>query len=108
MKYLIAAAIAAFFFLAANVASAQTLPNEISATNGEDEIILTVEPCPAEENHGFINYAYVMRKGNPEPIAVGCWKDDGVAFGMPVFDIWMPAIKSHFQMFHKEFKPRNR
>jgi hypothetical protein len=94
------AASAAFLLLSFNAYA--ELPKEISAVNDNDEIILTVDKCPLTENYGFENYAYVVRVGHPEILAEGCWK-----YGEhSTFDIWIPAIKSHFQLRQNEFKPR--
>ncbi len=84
----------------AGAAHAGGVAKEMSVDNGIDELVLTVQECPIAENFGYIHYAYVLEKAGI--VAEGCWLDYG-----RYVDIWIPAMKAHFQLEKSEFTPRD-
>jgi hypothetical protein len=89
------AAICGFLFVATTASAA---PEEMYSSNGVNEMVLTAKECPLEQT-GFPYYAYVLEE--EMTVAEGCWQRyEGYV------DIWIPAIKSHFQLKEEEFKRR--
>lgn len=75
--------------------------DEIASTDGVHDIVLTVTACPLDPNHGYTKYAYIKQQAGGHIAAEGCWMD----YDASMFDIWVPAMKAHFQMYKGEFRP---
>lgn len=92
--------VAALFFLPSILLADEVrIYKEVSAWNGHHEMVLSTEPCPIEENHDYLNLAYVT--DTTTVVGHGCWMDYG-----EMYDIWIPALMAHFQLYKHEFKPR--
>lgn len=98
MKYLIAAAFAAFFFLASTVVNSETVKEMVMPTE-VGEIVPTLEECPIKNDYGFAYYGYATDPGNPHHF--GCWNADDV-----IVQIWF-INEGVVGVYKKElFKPR--
>lgn len=72
---------------------------EMSMYTEVGEIVLTVEPCPIQNAHGFDYYGYATDAGNPNH--PGCWNADNA-----VVQIWF-LNENVVGIYKKElFKPR--
>jgi hypothetical protein len=104
MKPTHAALIAAFLFVSPAYAETSEPiapePVEMSAKNPVSELVITIKDCPLDPSHGFANYAYIIEQ--EMIVAEGCWARHGA-----YVDIWIPAVKMHFQLKAIEFFPRD-
>lgn len=100
------AAFAAFLLFATNVVSGEEI-KQMSMATDVGEVVLTLEPCPLNPNHGFSYLAFATEKGQPDHL--GCWMEPEQLPGKPqnqIINIWFPEISAIATYNKKLFKPR--
>lgn len=63
----------ASIFIGASIAKADELPKELAIKTDVGEVVLTVNDCKVENNHGFIYEAYAT---DGDKTHNGCWFKD--------------------------------
>lgn len=102
------AAFAAFLLFATNVVSGEEI-KQMSMATDVGEVVLTLEPCPLNPNHGFSYLAFATEKGQPDHL--GCWMEPEQLPGKPkneVINLWFPEISAIASYNKKLFKPRTK
>jgi hypothetical protein len=105
MRYLMTAALAAFF---TSVYAAEEIKEMAMATD-VGEVVLTLEPCPITPNYGFPYLAYATEKGQPDHL--GCWFEPTQMEGYPqnqIVNVWFFEVSAVASYNKKLFKPRQR
>ena len=76
--------------------------DEIYTTDGQRDLVLTMQPCPLPENHGYVSYGYIIGRNGVE--AEACWQES--QNGKQEFDVWIPAEKKFYEIPKNVFAPR--
>lgn len=100
MRLLSTAVFAAVFFLASNIANSETI-TEMAMPTDVGAIVLTMQPCPEKNEHGFEYFGYATDAGNP--VHPGCWNADAEK----VY-IWFPEISAVGVYAKHLFKPNSK
>lgn len=98
--------VAVVFLMVHSIVRGAEPVKEMAMPTEVGEVVLTVEPCPIEPNHGFIYLAYATEKGAPDHL--GCWNTTEPYNGVPseIINIWFPEINGVASYHMKLFKPR--